>query len=90
MGWVTEETVVPWWAYALGLVGLLVALGCTADVQSVSPVASPIPTSVLSAARRSRLPLPGASFAGSVVSSRVTSPPRSRSDAPAGGASRTS
>ena len=25
LGWVTEETPIPWWAYVLGLVGLALA-----------------------------------------------------------------
>ena len=37
MGWVTEETVIPWWGYALGLVGLLVALGMIWRVRTPYP-----------------------------------------------------
>jgi len=37
MGWVTEETVVPWWAYALGLLGLLVALALIWSVRTPYP-----------------------------------------------------
>ncbi len=37
MGWVTEETVIPWWGFALGLVGLLVALGMIWSVRTPYP-----------------------------------------------------
>ena len=37
MGWVTEETVIPWWGYALALVGLLVALGMIWSVRTPYP-----------------------------------------------------
>jgi sodium transport system permease protein len=37
MGWVTEETAVPWWGYALGLVGMIIALGMIWSVRSPYP-----------------------------------------------------
>ena len=37
MGWVTEDTVVPWWVFVLGLVGLVVALGIIWDVRTPYP-----------------------------------------------------
>ncbi len=37
MGWVTEETVLPWWGLVLGLVGLLVALGMIWRVRTPYP-----------------------------------------------------
>ena len=37
MGWVTEDTVVPWWIFVLGLVGLLVALGMIWGVRTPYP-----------------------------------------------------
>ena len=37
MGWVTEDTVVPWWVFALGLVGLVVALGMIWGVRTPYP-----------------------------------------------------
>ena len=37
MGWVTEDTVVPWWVFVLGLVGLVVALGMIWGVRTPYP-----------------------------------------------------
>ncbi|HIF24198.1 MAG TPA: CPBP family intramembrane metalloprotease [Gemmatimonadetes bacterium] len=37
MGWVTEDTVVPWWGYALGLLGLLISFGIIWIVRTPYP-----------------------------------------------------
>ncbi len=37
MGWVTEDTVLPWWGYALGLLGLLVSFGIIWIVRTPYP-----------------------------------------------------
>lgn len=37
MGWVTEDTVVPWWGYALGLLGLLISFGIIWMVRTPYP-----------------------------------------------------
>jgi sodium transport system permease protein len=37
MGWVTEDTVVPWWAFVLGVVGLVVAFGMIWSVRTPYP-----------------------------------------------------
>lgn len=37
MGWVTEDTVAPWWVFVLGLVGLVVALGMIWGVRTPYP-----------------------------------------------------
>mgnify|MGYP001373196987 CR=1 FL=1 len=37
MGWVTEDTVLPWWGYALGLLGLLISFGIIWMVRTPYP-----------------------------------------------------
>ena len=37
MGWVTEDTVVPWWVFVLGVVGLVVAFGMIWSVRTPYP-----------------------------------------------------
>ena len=37
LGWVTEDTVVPWWAYALGVLGMVVSLAIIWSVRTPYP-----------------------------------------------------